>query len=117
MSLLKLEIDLTDDKGLDLAQALLEAFRNNGNTKPVTKTAKPDAPKTDVAAPAPVDSAPATETADEDITVEDLRKAVEPIAKTKRAELKALITQFGVDKLPDIPVTRRAEFIEKVKTL
>lgn len=118
MSTLTFNIDPTDPVALDAAQAALDVFRNNGPVKTTTKA--PAAQKTVAAkadTPAPAVENTAEETGAEEITIEAMRAEIQPIAATKRAEIKALITSFGVDKLQNIPPAKRAEFIEKAKAL
>lgn len=122
MSTLTFNIDLKDPVALNAAQALLDAFRNNGPAAPAAKTAaKPVASaKAAVTAPEAATAEPVTETTEdaaEEVTVEQMREAIAPFATTKRAEIKALITSFGADKLQNIAPAKRAEFIEKVKAL
>lgn len=86
---------------------------------PVTNAPSPEKepaqPKTDApVTEAPPVSAPATS----DIADTVVREAVATQAKAgKKAEIKALLSEFGVKSSPELPQDRRAEFIQRLNAL
>lgn len=82
----------------------------------------PAAPQPEVVAPVaevPVVTAPTCENQlSRDIPDTVVREAVAVQAKAgKKAEIKALLAEFGVKSSPELPQNRRAEFIQKINAL
>jgi len=65
--------------------------------------------------PAPATAAPTTPAK---ITFEDVRAEVSKLSTAgKREEVKALLTEFECTRVPDLPETRFAEFIERLQAI
>jgi hypothetical protein len=84
------------------------------NTRRTTKVDLPPVTQTET-------NAPDTAADNEPVpvpTIEIIRAAVrEKGMSGKKDEAKALLTQFGVERVPDLPETVRAEFLSKVEAL
>lgn len=81
---------------------------------PVTISPSPEKEPVQAKTEVPTVSAPATS----DIADTVVREAVAAQAKAgKKAEIKALLSEFGVKSSPELPQDRRAEFIQRLNAL
>lgn len=101
-----------------LIVALANAPLPIGQTDPAVKTNKPAAAKESAPkaaqpeAPMQAQPAPETKPAAAEATVEDARKAVLALSKTKgRDAAVAVLTTFGADKVPALKPEQFAEFV------
>ena len=85
-------------------------------TIPVDKIEKAENPLTKVVK-TPVAKATVAAAPESAVSLDSLREMVADKALTKRAEVKALLSEFGVAKVGDLPGENYDEFIEKLNQL
>lgn len=93
-----------------MAPQVINALPGVVSISPLPEPAKVDAPAAESPdVPAPLPDVP---------TKEVVREAVAVQAKAgKKADVKALLDEFGVKSSPDLPETRRAEFLKRLNAL
>ena len=97
--------------GLKLMAAGYEALAAGTNTEvPAPKAKKPEKKETEAEAP--------KEASVPKVTLEDVRAVLADKSRDgKTQQVKALLNQFGADKLSSVPADRLAELKEKAEVL
>lgn len=104
-------------KAIDGLTAALVANGAALGSTPAAEPSKPGRKAKDTPTPAPEPETTAVGAEEPEDKGVEIKKLVLEIAKTDRAGVVALLSEFGAEKAGDVPVAKHAEFLGRLEAL